>query len=68
VISVKLGTVATYDRHLRTFFAWLVKEEVLDKSPMDKISEPIARLDRVALLLDLALPLSGLVMRIRRRG
>jgi site-specific recombinase XerD len=44
---VKPGTVATYDRHLRTFFTWLVREEVLPTSPMDRITEPVDRPDQI---------------------
>ena len=44
---VKPGTVATYDRHLRTFFCWLVQEDVLDGSPMERITEPVDRPDQI---------------------
>ena len=44
---VSTGTTATYDRHLRTFYSWLVKEEVIGRSPMDKIPEPMDRPDQV---------------------
>lgn len=49
---VKPGTVATYDRHLRAFFSWLVKEELLEGSPMEKIAEPVDRPDQVEPFLD----------------
>jgi site-specific recombinase XerD len=45
--QVKPGTVATYDRHFRAFFSWVVKEELLDASPMEKITEPTDRPDQV---------------------
>ena len=44
---VKSGTIATYDRHIRTLFSWLVKEEAIDVSPMDKVDEPVDRPDQI---------------------
>jgi site-specific recombinase XerD len=40
-------TISTYFHHLRTFFNWLVGEEYLQVSPMDKIAPPISRPDQV---------------------
>jgi site-specific recombinase XerD len=40
---VKPVTVKTYYCHIRTFYRWLVKQEYLSKSPMEKIDPPIAR-------------------------
>jgi site-specific recombinase XerD len=34
------GTSATYDRILRAFFNWLVTEEEIEMSPMQKIPKP----------------------------
>jgi len=44
---VKPATVVTYDCHLRTFFTWLVQEEVIEASPMERIAEPIDRPDQI---------------------
>jgi site-specific recombinase XerD len=44
---IKPGTAATYDRHLRAYFSWLVKEEIIERSPMDKIAEPTDRPDQI---------------------
>ena len=38
-------TIQTYHKHLRTLFNWLVREEVLLVSPMEKISAIVARPD-----------------------
>jgi site-specific recombinase XerD len=40
-------TIATYYQHLRTFFNWLVGEEYLQVSPMDKIAPPVSRPDQI---------------------
>jgi site-specific recombinase XerD len=40
-------TISTYFHHLRTFFNWLVGEEYLQVSPMDKIAPPVSRPDQV---------------------
>lgn len=45
--TVKPGTTATYDRHLRAFFTWMVTEEAIPASPMDRIVEPTDRPDQV---------------------
>lgn len=44
---VRPRTVQTYHCHLRTFFRWLVAEELLAVSPMERIPAPIARPDQV---------------------
>jgi site-specific recombinase XerD len=41
------GTVATYARHLRAFFAWAVKYEYLPADPMQKIPHVVDRPDDV---------------------
>ena len=41
------STVQNYHKHLRRFFAWLVEEEVLDASPMEKLKPVIARPDQI---------------------
>jgi len=38
-------TIQTYHKHLRTLFNWLVREEVLNVSPIEKISAIVARPD-----------------------
>lgn len=40
---VRPRTVHSYYGHLRTFFAWLVTEGVLDVSPIDKLASPVTR-------------------------
>ena len=40
---VKSGTIATYDRRLRTLFTWLVKEEAIEVFPMDTVDDPVDR-------------------------
>ena len=40
-------TVATYHRVLRTAFRWLVEEEYLRESPLERIKPPIARADQI---------------------
>jgi integrase/recombinase XerC/integrase/recombinase XerD len=37
---------ATYYRHLRAFFYWLVAEEVIPLSPMSRVEQPSARTDQ----------------------
>lgn len=41
------ATAATYHSHLRAFFHWMVNEEALDISPLEKIKPPIARADQI---------------------
>jgi hypothetical protein len=41
------STVQTYHRHLRTFFRWLISEGILEASPMESITTPVARPDQV---------------------
>ena len=43
----RAGTVATYWAILRTFFRFLVAEEVIEVSPMDRIKKPIDRPDQI---------------------
>ena len=40
-------TIQTYHKHLRTFFNWLVHEDLLQVSPMEKIPAIVARPDQV---------------------
>lgn len=40
-------TVSTYFHHLRAFFNWLVAEELLAESPMEKLAPPVLRADQV---------------------
>lgn len=40
-------TIQTYHKHLRTLFNWLVREEVLNVSPIEKIPAIVARPDQV---------------------
>jgi site-specific recombinase XerD len=44
---VRPATVHTYHGHLRTFFAWLVSEGLLESSPMDRIPVPTYRRDQI---------------------
>jgi integrase/recombinase XerD len=44
---VKPRTVHTWHGHLRTFFAWVVKEEIIPASPMERIAPPIFRRDQI---------------------
>lgn len=46
-IAMSPETVSTYFHHLRTFFNWLVGEEYLMVSPMDKIAPPVSRPDQI---------------------
>lgn len=41
------GTVFTYYMRLRTLFRWMVKEELLDVCPMDRVEAPIHRPDQI---------------------
>lgn len=41
------ATIATYHANLKTFFAWLVDEGVLESSPMDRVPKPIDRPDQI---------------------
>lgn len=45
--KVSAGTVATYHRILRTFFLWLVEEEIIPASPMATIAAPTDRPDDI---------------------
>ena len=40
-------TVQTFHKHLRTFFNWLVKQEIVLASPMEKIPAIVARPDQI---------------------
>jgi site-specific recombinase XerD len=44
---VRPRTVRDYHGHLRTFFKWLVREEILTASPMERIDPPISRSDQI---------------------
>lgn len=44
---VKSSTVATYHRHIGTFFRWIVAEGALSVSPMARIPSPVDRPDTV---------------------
>lgn len=44
---VRPSTVATYHRHLRTFFWWLVEEGIITVSPMEAVASPVARPDQI---------------------
>ncbi|HZT41462.1 MAG TPA: tyrosine-type recombinase/integrase [Chthonomonadaceae bacterium] len=44
---VRPRTVHTYHGHLRTFFRWIVSEDGLEISPMERIPVPTARADQV---------------------
>lgn len=46
-MQMRPATQATYYSHLRAFFHWLVSEEVIESSPLDKIKPPIARADQI---------------------
>lgn len=46
-VAMRPSTAATYHSHLRAFFHWLVSEEVVDISPLEKIKPPIARADQI---------------------
>lgn len=47
VKQVRPKTVKTYHSHLRPFFHWLIQEGILESSPMDAITPPIARADQI---------------------
>lgn len=40
-------TIGSYYHHMRAFFNWLVAEEYITTSPMDKIARPVDRPDQV---------------------
>ena len=44
---VKPSTVATYHRHIRALFRWLVANDYIPDSPMEKIPAPIDRPDEI---------------------
>ncbi len=44
---MKATSLQTYHGHLRTLFAWIVKEGALQTSPMAKIPTPVVRKDQV---------------------
>jgi len=46
--AVKTGTAYTYHNHLRTFFRWLISEDVLKASPMERIATPKRSRDQIA--------------------
>ena len=39
--AVRPTTVRTSDRHLRTFFRWMIAEGVIARSPMEGIAAPV---------------------------
>jgi len=41
------ASVNTYYHHIRAFFSWLVSEELIGTSPMEKIAPPVMREDQV---------------------
>lgn len=45
--AVRPRTLHTWHGHLRTFFTWLVKEEVLTTSPMERIAPPVCPTDQI---------------------
>jgi site-specific recombinase XerD len=45
--KVKASTVATYHRNIRAFFSWLVKEGIIEESPMEAIPAPVCRADQI---------------------
>ncbi|HEX8236057.1 MAG TPA: tyrosine-type recombinase/integrase [Abditibacteriaceae bacterium] len=45
--AVRSVTVLDYFRVLRTFFGWLVKEGVLEVSPVSRIAPPVARSNQI---------------------
>jgi integrase/recombinase XerC/integrase/recombinase XerD len=49
---VKPSTVATYHRHIRAFFRWLVDNDYLTDSPMEKVPVPIDRPDEIQTFTD----------------
>lgn len=44
---VRPKTLQTYQGHLRTFFAWCVKEGAISSNPMDKLDRPSCRADQI---------------------
>ena len=51
-LPVKPETVATYHRVIRTLFRFLVDENYLEYSPMEKIRAPLSRRDQIESLSD----------------
>jgi site-specific recombinase XerD len=45
--AVRPRTVHTYYGHLRTFFRWLVDEELIEASPMENLKPPLFRSDQI---------------------
>jgi site-specific recombinase XerD len=45
---VRPRTIHTYHGHLRTFYRWAVKEELVAQSPMERIAPPVHRADQIA--------------------
>jgi site-specific recombinase XerD len=45
--ALRPRTVKDYHGHLRTFFRWLISEEVIETSPMEKLAAPVARADQI---------------------
>lgn len=41
------STVENYHKHLRRFFTWLISEDVLEASPMEKVKRVISRSDQI---------------------
>lgn len=39
--ALRPSTISSYYHHLRAFFSWLVGEEFLDVSPMEKLAPPL---------------------------
>jgi site-specific recombinase XerD len=44
---VRPATIHRYFRELRTFFAWLVREEIISRSPMERIDPPKAQSEQI---------------------
>lgn len=40
-------TIQTFHKHLRTFFNWLIREEIISSSPMEKVPAVVARPDQI---------------------
>lgn len=45
--TLRPATVHMYYSHLRTFFRWTVAEGVVESSPMDRLTPPVARPDQI---------------------
>jgi len=41
------STVGTYHKHIRTLFNWMVREEVIAQSPMERVPVPVVRADQI---------------------